>query len=83
MPADDRTWRQANGAWAVFFVLLAAANHAFAQGFTHSLPGSPDQKWWESAWATWKLVTIGVVFVFALVQAFWLTRRAEAVASGS
>lgn len=66
----------------MFFVLLAAANHAFAQGFTHSLPGSPEQKWRESAWATRKLVTIGVVFAFALVQAFWLTHRDAAVASG-
>mgnify|MGYP002783899846 CR=1 FL=1 len=83
IPADDRTWRQANGAWAAFFLLLAGANYAFVHGFTHSAPGSVDQKWWESAWATWKLATIGVVFVFALAQAFWLTRRAEALAGES
>lgn len=78
--ADARTWRLANASWAVFFLVLALVNYAFIHGFTSSPPGSEAQKGWESAWATWKLATIGVVLAFALVQGFWLTRRAEATA---
>jgi intracellular septation protein len=79
--ADARTWRTANLAWAAFFLVLALVNYAFVHGFTHSAAGSDEQKSWESAWATWKLATIGVVLVFALAQGFWLTRRAEVLAA--
>jgi intracellular septation protein len=79
LTTDGRTWRIANAGWAVFFLALAAVNYAFVHGFTHSPDGSVEQKSWESAWATWKLATIGVVFAFALAQGVWLSRRAEAV----
>lgn len=79
LSADARTWRIANLGWAVFFVVLAGVNYVFIHGFTHSPAGSEAQKGWESAWATWKLGTIGVVLVFALAQGVWLTRRAEPV----
>lgn len=79
LSADDRTWRIANLSWAAFFVVLAVVNYAFVHGFTHSVAGSAEQKSWESAWATWKLGTIGIVLVFALAQGVWLTRRSEAI----
>lgn len=79
--ADARTWRIANLSWAVFFVVLALVNYAFVHGFTHSPAGTDEQKSWESAWATWKLGTIGIVLVFALAQGVWLSRRSEPVAA--
>jgi intracellular septation protein len=79
LTTDARTWRITNAGWAVFFLVLAAVNYLFVHGFTHSPDGSDAQKSWESAWATWKLATIGVVFAFALAQGVWLSKRAEAV----
>jgi intracellular septation protein len=79
LTTDARTWRITNAGWAVFFLVLAAVNYVFVHGFTHSPDGSAAQKSWESAWATWKLATIGVVFAFALLQGLWLSKRAEAV----
>jgi intracellular septation protein len=79
LTTDGRTWRITNAGWAVFFFVLAGVNYVFVHGFTHSPAGSAAQKSWESAWATWKLATIGVVFAFALLQGLWLARRAEAV----
>jgi intracellular septation protein len=80
---DARTWRIANAGWAVFFLVLAAVNYVFVHGFVQSPDGSAEQKSWESAWATWKLATIGVVFAFALIQGVWLSRRAEPVADAT
>jgi len=60
---DDRTWRIANGSWALFFLVLAAVNLVFVYRF-------------RDAWVNWKLATVGIVFAFALLQAMWLARRA-------
>jgi intracellular septation protein len=79
LATDARTWRITNAGWAVFFLVLAGVNYVFIHGFTHSPDDSAAQKSWESAWATWKLATIGVVFAFALVQGVWLSKRSEAV----
>jgi intracellular septation protein len=79
LTASPRTWQIANVGWALFFIVLAGVNYVFVHGFSHSPAGSAEQKSWESAWATWKLATIGVVFAFALVQGVWLSRHSEAV----
>jgi intracellular septation protein len=65
LKADERTWRLTNLSWAVFFLVLAAVNLVFVYRFD------------RDTWVTWKLATIGIVFAFALAQAFWLARRAE------
>ena len=65
LSADARTWRLTNLSWAVFFLLLAGVNLVFVYRFS------------QDAWANWKLATIGIVFVFAVAQAFWLAHRAE------
>ena len=63
--ADARTWRITNLSWAVLFLVLAAVNLVFVY------------RYGRDAWVRWKLATIGIVFVFALAQAFWLARHAE------
>jgi len=65
LKADARTWRLTNLSWAVFFLLLAGINLVFVYRFS------------QDAWANWKLATIGIVFAFAIAQAFWLAHRAE------
>ena len=62
---DARTWRITNLSWALFFLVLAAVNLVFVY------------RYGRDAWVRWKLATIGIVFMFALAQAFWLARRAE------
>lgn len=74
---DAASWRTLNLAWVAFFVLLACANYAFVHGFMQSVPGSPEQKRWESSWVTWKFASIGVVVLFAFGQGLWLARRAS------
>lgn len=83
LSTDARTWRIANAATGVFFLGLAAVNYAFVHGFTHAPAGSAAQKSWESAWATWKLATVGVVFAFALVLVLWLSRRSTPAADAA
>ena len=65
LKADARTWRLTNLAWAVFFLVLAGVNLVFVYRFS------------RDAWVNWKLATIGIVFAFAIAQAFWLAHRAE------
>ena len=64
LKTDARTWRITNLSWALFFLLLAGVNLVFVY-------------YYRDAWVSWKLATIGIVFVFALAQAFWLARHAE------
>ena len=62
---DPRTWRLANRSWVAFFLVLAVVNLAFVYRFG------------LNAWVGWKLAKVGVIFLFALAQAFWLSSRAE------
>ena len=62
---DARTWRIANLSWVVFFLVLGVVNLAFV--YRYGL----------NAWVGWKLAKIGVIFLFALAQAFWIAGRAE------
>ena len=64
---DRRTWQWATGHWAAFFTLLAGVNAIFVLYFS------------RDAWANWKMATVGVVMVFAVLQMLWLSRHAEAV----
>lgn len=66
MSADARTWRLANMSWVAFFLLLAGANLVVA--YRYGL----------NTWVGWKLAKIGIVFLFALAQALWLSRHAQA-----
>jgi intracellular septation protein len=65
---DARTWRIANVSWALFFLVLAGANLYVAYHFS------------LTAFATWKLICFGVIFLFSLALGVWLSGRAEAVA---
>ena len=71
LKVDAATWRIANWTWVVFFLLLAALNLAVA--YRYGL----------NTWAWWKLTKIGIVFLFLVVQVFWLARRAEQLAGES
>jgi intracellular septation protein A len=64
---DRRTWQWATAQWGAFFLVLAGVNALFVLEFS------------RDAWATWKIATVGVVMVFAVLQMLWLSRHAEAV----
>jgi intracellular septation protein len=64
---DRRTWQWATAHWSAFFLVLAGVNAVFVLHFS------------RDAWATWKIATVGVVMVFAVLQMLWLSRHAEAV----
>lgn len=65
LKTDARTWRLTNLSWALFFLVLAGVNLIFVYRFGLEI------------WVRWKAATIGIVFVFAVAQAFWLAGRAE------
>ncbi len=65
LSADARTWKLANSSWIVFFLILAGANLVVV--YRYGL----------NTWVGWKLAKIGIVFLFALLQALWLARHAE------
>lgn len=65
LKTDAATWRIANISWVLFFLALACVNLVVA--YRYGL----------GTWVGWKLAKVGIVFVFALAQAFWLARRAE------
>jgi intracellular septation protein len=65
---DAATWRVANATWVGFLALLALVNLYVA--YRYGL----------NAWVGWKLAKIGILFLFLLVEVFWLARRAEQLA---
>ncbi|MFM7066272.1 MAG: inner membrane-spanning protein YciB [Gammaproteobacteria bacterium] len=67
---ERRIWIVATLHWSVFFVVLAVVNGVFVLHYS------------RDAWATWKLATVGVVLVFAVLQMLWLSRHAEPVEPG-
>ena len=60
---SDRTWRRANVACALFYLLLGIANLAVA--FNTS----------EATWVKSKIVFIVVLFAFTFAQFFWIMRQ--------
>lgn len=63
LTTDRRTWRIMNLSWALFFLALAAVNLVFV--YRYDL----------GTWVKWKAATIGLVFAFAIAQAFWASGR--------
>ncbi|QOJ31471.1 MAG: septation protein A [Gammaproteobacteria bacterium] len=62
IPADD--WRTLNIMWVAFFALVGALNLYVAYSFP------------EDVWVNFKLFGLtGLTLLFALVQAFWLSRH--------
>jgi len=71
LSTDARTWQRANASWVAFFLVLAGANLVVV--YRYGL----------NTWVGWKLAKVGIIFLFALVQALWLARHAEARAGES
>jgi intracellular septation protein len=65
LSANTATWRIANASWAIFFTVLALVNLYFVYETS------------RDTWVKWKLATLGIVFGFAVLQAVWLSRRAQ------
>ena len=63
LQVSDRTWRRANLACAVFYLLLGIANLAVA--FNTS----------EATWVKSKIVFIVVLFAFTFAQFFWIMKQ--------
>lgn len=68
MTAPAVIWRRTNLAWGVFFVAAGALNLVVAYNFS------------TETWVNFKLFgLLGLTVVFALAQAFYLSRHAEMV----
>ena len=68
---DPKRWNQLLWAWSGFFVLMAGANWWVASHFS------------EAIWVQFKLFGfLGLFFVFALAQGFWISRHAEMIEDG-
>ena len=64
-------WQRLNWAWIVFFLLLGAVNLYVAWNFS------------ENVWVNFKLFgMLGLTFLFALVQGFWLASKIPAEEAG-
>jgi intracellular septation protein len=64
--APKRIWAIANGSWVVFFTVLGLVNYWVLSHYG------------LDSWVSFKLIKVGVVFVFAIAQALWLSRHARA-----
>ena len=64
--APKRIWAIANGSWVVFFSVLGLVNYWVLSHYG------------LDSWVSFKLIKVGVVFVFAIAQALWLSRHATA-----
>lgn len=65
----DRSWRQLNLAWVIFFIFAGCANIYVAYQYS------------EAIWVNFKLFgLLGLTFVFMIGQAFWLSKQVEAAA---
>ena len=69
LKTDDRTWKIANTAWALFFLVSGAVNLVFVYGFS------------VDAWVKWKIASFVALAVFTLGGSLWLASRAEPVES--
>ena len=65
MTLERSVWRTLNLLWVIFFVALAGLNLYVAYSYD------------EATWVNFKLFgLLGLTFVFAIAQAFWLTSKA-------
>ena len=67
LKTDDRTWKIANTAWALFFLVSGGVNLVFVYGFS------------VDAWVKWKIASFVALAVFTLGGSLWLASRAEPV----
>jgi intracellular septation protein len=58
-------WAFANSMWVAFFIALGLVNYWVLSHYG------------LDAWVRFKLLKVGVVFVFAIAQALWLSRYAQ------
>jgi intracellular septation protein len=65
--AERATWLKLSHAWIVFLVALGGLNLYVAYNYP------------ESTWVTFKLVAIGVQFVYMFATVFWLASKAQQV----
>lgn len=65
LAASKRVWGVANGSWVVFFVALAVINYWVLSRYA------------LDTWVWFKLIKVGVIFLFAIAQAVWLARVAS------
>jgi intracellular septation protein len=63
--ADRATWLKLSHAWIAFLVGVGGLNLYVAYNYP------------ESTWVTFKLVTIGIQFVYAFATVFWLASKAQ------
>ncbi len=64
LEAPKRIWAVANGSWVLFFIALGLVNYWVLSHYG------------LDTWVRFKLIKVGLVFVFAIAQAFWLSRHA-------
>jgi intracellular septation protein len=62
--APKRIWTIANATWVAFFIALALVNYWVLSHYA------------LDTWVWFKLIKVGIVFVFAIVQALWLAKVA-------
>jgi intracellular septation protein len=67
--AERSVWLKLSHAWIVFLLALGALNLYVAYNYP------------ESTWVTFKLVAIGVQFVYMFATIFWLASKAQQVES--
>jgi len=67
--AERSVWLKLSGAWIVFLLALGGLNLYVAYNYP------------ESTWVTFKLVAIGVQFVYMFATIFWLASKAQQVES--
>jgi intracellular septation protein len=71
MPLERSLWLRLNWAWIGYFVVLGALNLYVAWNFS------------ENTWVNFKLFgMLGLTFVFALLQGFWLASKMPAEDGG-
>jgi intracellular septation protein len=63
--AERALWLRLSHAWILFFLAMGAVNLYVAYNFA------------ESTWVTFKLVSIGITFVYFFATAFWLVGRSQ------
>jgi intracellular septation protein len=65
LEAERATWVKLSHAWILFLVALGALNLYVAYNYP------------ESTWVTFKLVSIGIQFVYMFATVFWLASKAQ------
>jgi intracellular septation protein len=59
---EEIVWFKLNIAWLLYFMILGILNLIVAYNFS------------EDTWANFKLSTIGLLFIFVILQGVWLSK---------